>query len=302
MKLASFFSGAGGLDLGFEQTGFEIIYANDNWKGVQKTYEANFGLLDTRNIQALHPDDIPFVDGFIGGPPCQAWSEAGVMKGAGDPRGRVFWDYIRLIKAKRPGFFVAENVKGLLAPRNEKVLEEFRRELYAYEIATCLLDATNYDVPQKRQRVFIVGYHKDFDRIFKTPPVSFHQNPTLADIVHRLDQPEPRYNGGYSSRFLSRQRVAAWWEPSYTIVATGRQIPLHPSSPKMKKAGKEQFEVLPGSRRLSVPECAAIQGFPMGFEFHYENVMDGYKMAGNAVPPGLAKAVANQIKSQLFRE
>lgn len=301
MKLASFFSGAGGLDLGFEQAGFKVIYSNDNWKGVQKTYESNLGSLDTRSIQDLHPDDIPSVDGFIGGPPCQAWSEAGAMKGENDPRGRAFWDYIRLIRAKRPRFFVAENVKGFLAPRNEKVLEEFRRELYQYEIEARLLDATDYGIPQRRQRVFIVGYHKDFEKRFSVPRKSFHRRPVLVDLFYRLSQDEPRYKGGCSSRFLSRQRVASWEEPSYTIVATERQVPFHPSSPKMKKVGKETFEVQPGSRRLSIPECAAIQGFPMSFDFHYESTADGYKMIGNAVPPGLGKAVADTIHSQLFR-
>ena len=301
MRVASFFSGAGGLDLGFELAGFEVAYANDKWIGVKPTYDSNFIVeLDTRDIRDLHPDDIPLVDGFIGGPPCQAWSEAGVMKGKEDPRGSVFWDYIRLIRAKGPKFFVAENVKGLLAPRNEKVLTEFKKELHAYNIATYLLDATDYGIPQRRQRVFIVGYHKDLNKVFQVPRKSFHRNPVLLDIFYRLDDPDPLYTGGHSSRFLSRQRVANWTEASYTIVATGRQVPLHPSSPKMKKVGKDLFEVQPGSRRLSIPECAAIQGFPAGFNFRYANITDGYKMVGNAVPPELGRAVANQIKLELF--
>lgn len=299
MKVASFFSGAGGLDLGFEQAGFKILYANDNWKAVQRTYEENLGPLDTRDIRNLHPDDIPDVDGFIGGPPCQAWSEAGSMRGPNDPRGKVFWDYLRLIRAKRPVFFVAENVQGIVAPRNAKVLDEFRKQMYEYNLTFSLLKADDYGIPQRRKRVFIVGYHKDLNLKFSSPPKAFHQNPSLADIFYRLNQPEPRYEGGYSSRFLSRQRVAGWDEASYTIVATGRQIPLHPSSPKMKQVGKEKFEVQPGSRRLSVPECAAIQGFPMGFDFYYSNVNDGYRMVGNAVPPGLAKVVAEEIWKQM---
>ena len=109
--------------------------------------------------------------------------------------------------------------------------------------------------------------------------------------------------GGFSSMFMSRNRVRAWDEPSFTIQAGGRHAPLHPQAPRMIKNGADSFEFVPGHedeyRRLSVRECARIQSFPDGFEFAYENVNQGYKMVGNAVPVELAKAVASAIKQQL---
>lgn len=301
MKVASFFSGAGGLDLGFSKAGFEINYANDSWEGVKATYESNHGPLDTRDIREVHPSDLPDVDGFVGGPPCQSWSEAGSMRGTKDKRGQTFLYYQKLISTTTPKFFVAENVKGLLAPRNKKFLDNLRADLFQYNLAFVLLNVVNYGIPQRRQRVFVVGYHKDFKKVFTKPSEPLYKNPDLADIFYRLDQPEPRYKGGFSSRFLSRQRVAGWSEPSYTIVASARQIPLHPKSPKMVKIKKDLFEIQPGSRRLSVPECAAIQDFPEDYTFVYSEtkIEDAYKMISNAVPPGLARVVATQIFDDL---
>ena len=99
MKIASFFSGVGGLDLGFTNAGFELVFANDNWKGCWETFEKNHGIkIDKRSIVNVKPEDIPDVVGFVGGPPCQSWSLAGRMKGINDPRGKLFWNYVELIE------------------------------------------------------------------------------------------------------------------------------------------------------------------------------------------------------------
>ncbi len=120
MKIASFFTGAGGLDLGFEKAGFDIIYANENDKKIFSTFEKNFPKtkLDKRSITKVESEDVPDCDGIIGGPPCQSWSEAGALRGIKDLRGQLFFDFIRIIKGKQPKFFLAENVSGMLAPRN----------------------------------------------------------------------------------------------------------------------------------------------------------------------------------------
>ena len=111
MRVASFFSGAGGLDLGFENAGFEIVYANDNWKGCWETYEKNHHLkVDRRSIEDVKGEDIPNVVGFIGGPPCQSWSLAGAMKGINDSRGQLLYDYVRLIKSIKPKFFFSRKM------------------------------------------------------------------------------------------------------------------------------------------------------------------------------------------------
>ena len=113
MKVVSFFSGCGGLDLGFEQAGIKVIWANDIEPSVHETYRYNHPhtILCKSDIRNLHASDIPDCDGFIGGPPCQSWSEGGKQLGLQDERGKLFLDYVRLIKEKQPKFFVIENVK-----------------------------------------------------------------------------------------------------------------------------------------------------------------------------------------------
>ena len=122
MRVVSLFSGAGGLDLGFEQAGYEIIYANEFDKSITATYEHNFQNtdLDTRSITDIDEMDVPDCIGIIGGPPCQSWSEAGAQRGINDPRGKLFFEYVRIISMKKPKFFLAENVQGILFTKHSK--------------------------------------------------------------------------------------------------------------------------------------------------------------------------------------
>ena len=107
MKIVSFFSGAGGLDLGFEKAGFNIAWANEFDKDIWETFEKNFPNtnLDRRSIVDVLSDDIPDCDGIIGGPPCQSWSQAGAGRGINDSRGQLFLNYVNIIKEKKPTFF-----------------------------------------------------------------------------------------------------------------------------------------------------------------------------------------------------
>ena len=131
MKIASFFSGAGGLDLGFSNAGFNLAFANDNWEGCWETFEKNHNHpICKKSITELKPEEIPKVVGFVGGPPCQSWSLAGAMRGINDSRGKLFYNYVELIKAKQPLFFLAENVAGILS---DKHLPEFKKIIEAFK-------------------------------------------------------------------------------------------------------------------------------------------------------------------------
>lgn len=323
MNVASFFSGAGGLDLGFKNAGFQIPWANEYDKNIWNTFEANFPKtkLDRRSILDIKPKDVPDVDGFIGGPPCQSFSEAGAKRGVNDPRGRLFFDYMQLVNAKRPKFFLAENVSGLLAKRNAQtlndILEGFAK--LGYNVSYGLLRASNYGIPQDRDRVFIVGYQQQYGKHF-LPPAPLAKKSDLRDAILDLKEsavraldydPNPNvkfpnheyFVGGYSPMFMSRNRIRDWREQSFTIQASARQTPLHPMAPKMLNVDKDKFAFVPGLhhmyRRLSIRECARIQTFPDDFIFHYRKVDVGYKQVGNAVPPLFAEAMAKQIKKDL---
>lgn len=309
LKTVSLFAGCGGLDLGFEKAGFNIVWANDFNKKVEETYRRNHKdtELVIKSIVDIKPEEIPECDVIIGGPPCQSWSAAGSGRGKEDSRGQLFYDYIRLIKAKRPVAFVAENVKGIVS---KKHIESFK-EIVAlfdeagYTVVTKVLNAKNYGVPQDRERVFIVGTLKELDIKFDFPKATNTDGNyiTLKQAIGDLvDNPGEYYEGSFSSMFMSRNRKRNWDEVGFTVQASGRQTQIHPDSPDMLVVGKDKREFDPNSnrliRRMSVRECARIQTFPDDFEF-LAKMEENYKMIGNAVPVKLAEAVANQLKISL---
>ena len=128
MKIVSLFAGAGGLDRGFEAAGFKTIWANEYDKDIWETFEKNFPdtVLDRRSIRDVPSNEIPDCDGIIGGPPCQSWSEAGTLKGIKDKRGQLFLEFIRILRDKKPKFFLAENVSGMLAERHSEALKNIK--------------------------------------------------------------------------------------------------------------------------------------------------------------------------------
>ncbi len=325
MKIVSLFSGAGGLDIGFQQAGFNIIWANEYDKEIWETYKKNhlYTELDTRSIVEINSNEIPDCDGIIGGPPCQSWSEAGALRGITDKRGQLFFDFIRILEEKQPLFFLAENVSGMLLPRHKDALAHIKNMFInaGYHLSFQLLNANNYNVPQDRKRVFFVGIRKDLNFKFefpkiKYPPINLKQSiwdlkesaiPALKTNKtngQNCKFPNHEYMiGGFSSIYMSRNRVRNWDEQSFTIQAGGRHAPIHPQAPKMLLIEQNKRIFVPDKkhlyRRLSIRECARIQTFPDNFLFHYSNLSAGYKMVGNAVPVNLAKFLAENIKKQI---
>ena len=332
MKISSFFTGAGGLDLGFKKSGAQILYANEFDRSIWSTFERNFTkktntFLDKRSITDVNAEEVPDCDGIIGGPPCQSWSEAGALRGIEDKRGQLFFDFIRILKAKKPKFFLAENVSGMLAARHSDALKNIIKlfEKSGYNVTYKLLNTSDFGVPQDRKRVIFVGYRKDLRIKYVHPESttsSIEKKLTLKDAIWDLRKnalpgkeknksnfekckvPNHEYMiGGFSTIFMSRNRVRAWDDQSFTIQAGGRHAPIHPQAPEMIFVEKNKRIFVPGKeklyRRLSVRECARIQTFPDNFIFDYENIADGYKMIGNAVPVKFAEVLAKSIKKDL---
>jgi DNA (cytosine-5)-methyltransferase 1 len=330
MKVISLFSGCGGLDLGFERAGFDIPVANEYDKTIFPTFKANH--TDTQLIEGdiRKVDDDVFlkcgeVDGIIGGPPCQSWSEAGTLRGIDDDRGKLFYEYIRILKAVKPKFFLAENVSGMLANRHSEAVQNILKlfDEAGYDVTLNMVNAKDYNVAQERKRVFYIGFRKDLHIKFIFPKGSTEDNKkkiTLKDIIWDLqDTAVPAseknhhnpsavnnneyFTGAYSPIFMSRNRVKEWNEQAFTVQASGRQCQLHPQAPKMIKVGKNDCRFVSNYehlyRRMTVREIARIQGFPDDFKFIYDSVNDGYKMIGNAVPVNLAYEIALAIKKQL---
>ena len=326
LKILSLFSGCGGLDLGFEKAGFEIPYANEFDKTIWETYEFNHRgttLLkeDIRNIKDFDCS----IDGIIGGPPCQSWSEAGAMRGIDDDRGKLFYEYIRILKNKKPKFFLAENVSGMLASRHKIAVDNIINLFMGagYNVTLTLVNAKDYGVAEERKRVFYIGFRNDLDVNFVFPKgstIDDSKKITLKNVIYDLKNTavpaleKNKHNdkainnneyfvGAYSPIFMSRNRVKKWDEQAFTVQASGRQCQLHPQAPTMVKVGKDKCEFVKGKenlyRRMTVREVARIQGFPDDFKFIYNDINDGYKMIGNAVPINLAYEIAVSIKKSL---
>lgn len=327
-SVIALFSGCGGLDLGFSQAGFKVDWANEYDRNIWETYEANHPQtkLDKRDIRNISATEIPDCIGIIGGPPCQSWSEGGSQKGIEDERGQLFLDYIRVLTNKQPLFFLAENVSGILHRKHSQAFEAIINSFQnaGYSTSYQLINTKDYGIPQDRKRVIIVGYRTDLKQEFDfnlldKVPTTLNLKNAIWDLKDSAIPALPTQKtngdncsvvnheyliGGFSSMYLSRNRMRMWHEPSFTIQASGRQAPLHPQASKMIQESKDRFVFdLANStspyRRLSVRECARIQTFPDPFKFYYKNLADGYRMIGNAVPVNLAYKIAKIIRIQI---
>ena len=329
MNIISLFSGCGGLDLGFEKAGFQVPVANEFDSSIFETYKINHPnthLIEGDIRKVKREDIVPFIegeiDGIIGGPPCQSWSEAGSLRGIEDARGQLFFDYIRILEEFKPKFFLAENVSGMLANRHSEAVKNILHmfEEVGYDVTLTLVNAKDYGVAEERKRVFYIGFRKDLNIDFKFPKGSTTEDDkkiTLRDIIWDLQEsvvpagPKNQHNpeainnneyftGTYSPIFMSRNRVKTWDEQAFTVQASGRQCQLHPQAPKMIKVDKNDCRFVEGKehlyRRMSIREIARVQGFPDSFKFVYTNTDTAYKMIGNAVPVNLAYEIAVSIK------
>jgi len=316
------FAGCGGLDLGFERAGFEVVWANEYDKTIHPTYRLNHPRtkLNTSDIRELSASDIPECDGIIGGPPCQSWSLGGSSRGIEDERGKLVNDYIRIVSERQPKFFIMENVPGMVTSRH---INEFNRFLdlfrnAGYQVKYELLNAADFKIPQDRLRLIIVGIRGVLDAEYFFPSQVSNERISLRKAIGDLTlPPNPYYKeevesndgvilnhdyftGPFDHKYVARNRVRGWEELSFTIQAQARNEPLHPQAPKMVYVKPDErrfaigFEYL--YRRLSVRECARIQTFPDNFKFVYTRIEDGYKMVGNAVPPRLAYYLALSLK------
>ena len=280
MNILSLFSGCGGLDLGFEKAGFNICVANEFDSAIFDTYKINHPntYLIEGDVKNINKNNIsPFItggeiDGIIGGPPCQSWSEAGTLRGINDSRGQLFFEYIRIIKEFKPKFFLAENVKGMLSNRHKEAVNNILSlfDDIGYNVSLTLVNAKDYGVAQERQRIFYIGFRKDLNINFNFPigsTINDEDKITLKDIIWDLkDSAIPAdiknhhninainnneyFVGSFSPMFMSRNRIKSWNEQAFTVQASGRQCQLHPQAPKMVKIAQNDCRFVEGKEHL----------------------------------------------------
>lgn len=339
MKIIDLFCGIGGLSLGFEQSGFDVLYAVDMWEDAVKTYNHNRKkeIARVMSVEDFNIDILPGlvatneVTGIIGGPPCQGFSTVG-KRNVEDPRNKMYLEFYKAVKLANPDFFVMENVKGMLTLNKgafvKDLLERFGENGLGYTISYKLLNAADYGVPQNRYRVFYVGVkNKKFE--FPTPyDYQLTAKDGISDLLHSDNEhygtePQNDYQRllrGSQKKPLN-QDYTAHTEQTISIIS---QIP---DGGNIKSLPKEFWEVRKynkafermSSQRPSntidtghrnyfhyaeprIPtlrESARIQSFPDSFEVLGTRGSQ-YKQVGNAVPPMLAKVIAEKIKSMLL--
>jgi len=333
----SLFSGCGGLDLGFEKAGFKRVWANDFDTDAQAVYSLNLGEIDGRDILSVNENEIPDGEILTAGFPCQPFSNAGNRKGVHDSRGMLYKECIRIIKNKMPKVIVFENVKGLLSTKyidGRNLVDVIIEDLstmnnIGYNVVYKLLNASDYGVPQNRQRVFFVGVRKDLGINFVFPPKQDKDKLTLRYI---LDIPKNLPN--QVDWVLSPQALEM-----ITYIPEGgswKDVPYERLAPRfqrirdnMKKYRSPNFyrrfsrDEINGTitasaqpencgiihptenRRYTIREVARIQSFPDDFLFIDDtpkNITAMYKVIGNAVPVTLAQNVASAIMEQIFKQ
>lgn len=297
--VVSLFAGAGGLDMGFANQGFKVLWANDFNHDACETHKLwSSATVVEGDIGSVDFSTIPDADVILGGFPCQGFSLAGPRK-IDDSRNSLYRYFVKLVEEKQPKIFVAENVKGILTLGDGQIIEAIVHDFASkgYKVTYRLVNAADYGVPQDRLRVIITGIRNDIDDDFAMPtPVS--DRVTLKDALSNLPKPhkDEICEAPYSSRYMSRNRKRGWDEVSFTIPAMAKQVALYPGSPDMIKIHQDLWEFGKGTtRRLSYKEAAAIQTFPENMSF-CGDLTSKYKQIGNAVPVKLAEVVANEVK------
>lgn len=313
LTCASFFAGVGGIDRGFENAGiFKTIYANEFDPYPVKTYEKNFELrVDCRDIHEVQADEIPDFDVMLAGFPCQAFSIAGRRQGFDDEKGRgtLFFELVRIFKAKKPQIIFLENVKNLVGHDNGNtfrvILEELEKE--GYHVKFAVLNAMQYgNIPQNRERIYIVAFkNEEHYRNFAFPlPLQLTTN--LSDIIDFETKVDEKYyyTPGKYKGDLYEKLVAAMddenavyqWRRQYVRKNMSGVVPTLTANQGEGGHNVCLIKTKHGIRKMTPHECFNTQGFPKNFVLP-EDMSDSklYKQAGNSVCVSVIERIALAI-------
>ena len=317
LKVASLFCGCGGTDVGllgnfdflgkhYASNNMEIVYANDIDDNACRIFEENFGIKpDNRDIRQINSNDLPDFDILTGGFPCQSFSiiaQNPKRLGVKDDRGKLFFEMCRILRDKQPKCFIAENVKGLLTANQKTafplIMEEFKNS--GYDVKHMVLNSANYGVPQKRERVIIVGFRKDLKIDFTFPNQVITDEdlfePLKKVIENTVDEKyyfsDRAVEGMMKKREkMNKGRAQDIEKPCNTVGAHLAKVSLNSTDPVLMLENRY--------RRFTPREVARIQSFPEKFELVGSESAQ-YRALGNAIPPVMIWYVANKVQNSLF--
>jgi len=319
LKVASLFCGCGGTDVGllgnfdflgkhYASNNMEIVYANDIDDNACRIFEENFGIKpDNRDIRQINSNELPDFDILTGGFPCQSFSiiaQNPKRLGVKDDRGKLFFEMCRILRDKQPKCFIAENVKGLLTANQKSafplIMEEFKNS--GYDVKHMVLNSANYGVPQKRERVIIVGFRKDLKIDFTFPNQVITDEdlfePLKKVIENTVDEKyyfsDRAVEGMMKKREkMNKGRAQDIEKPCNTVGAHLAKVSLNSTDPVLMLENRY--------RRFTPREVARIQSFPEKFELVGSESAQ-YRALGNAIPPVMIWYVANKVQNSLFEK
>lgn len=315
LKVASFFAGVGGIDLGFEQTGaFETIYANEFDEYAVKTFEANFNIkVDCRDINTVKESEIPDFDVMLGGFPCQAFSLAGYRQGFDDEKGRgtLFFELVRIMKVKKPKIVFLENVKNLVGHDNGNTFRVILEHLehLGYHVKYQVLNAKDYgNIPHGRERIYIVAFRsKTLYQKFEFPnPIELTTK--LRDCIEfDKRQDDKYYYSNNNCKFydklvedMTKQETIYQWRRTYVRENKSNVCPTLTANMGTGGHNVPLIRCTDGIRKLTPRETFNLQGFPHDYILPSDTSNTRlYKQAGNSVVVTVINRIANQIKKVL---
>lgn len=312
------FAGIGGIRLAFQKQGGAAVFSSEWDKFAQKTYKANFGDIPAGDITLVEPKSIPDHDILLGGFPCQPFSQAGLKKGFEDTRGTLFFNIAQIIETKRPRAFLLENVKQLRGHDKGKTLQTILKVLdeLDYEVFVDVLKATDFGVPQKRERIFLVGFRRERN-IFKEPflnkngeelkvhfefPQPLGLSTRVGDILEKNIDEKYTISDKLYAGHLRRKQEHKEKGNGFGFSLFNEDSPYtNTISARYYKDGSEVL-IDQGNqknpRKLTPRECARLQGFPEDFIIPVSD-SQAYKQFGNSVSVPVIEAISKNMINSL---
>lgn len=296
-KFIDLFAGIGGIRLPFDELGGECVFSSEWDKFAQQTYEANFGELPKGDITQIHTDEIPKHDILLGGFPCQAFSIMGNQLGFADTRGTLFFEIERILKARKPKAFLLENVKQLRGHDKGRTLQVIisKLELLGYKVKWDVLNALNFGLPQKRERIIIVGF-LDHSIEFEFPKGSKENRTTLDEILEPDELVDKKYFASDEIIKNRLEKVAGKevFEPAVWHENKAGDVSVNDFSCALRAGASYNYLLVNGKRRFTPKELLRLQGFPEGYKVVVSD-QQIRKQTGNSVPVPVIRAVAKEM-------
>lgn len=295
-KFIDLFAGIGGIRLGFESVGGKCVFSSEFDKDACKTYEANFGEYPSGDITQINAEDIPDFDILLAGFPCQAFSIIGKKEGfANETCGTLFWDIERILKEKKPKAFMLENVRNLTAHDEGRTFSTIKSHLEAlgYHVYAKVLNALDFGVPQKRERIIIVGFIDDVKFDFPQA-VDETKKLSLKDILEENVDSKYYVRDEIKNSRLERLKDKNYPKPYISHENMAGSITPHPYSSCLRAGASANYILINDERRPTEREMLRIQGFPDTYKIvvPYSKIK---KQTGNSVAVPVIKAVAEQM-------